>query len=345
MSSWSVTQIVQFLSYLPFTEGVWCRATAWLGGSENEYWSRTSAKPYQSDGNLEDAIDKLLENGRPNAAINCLDRMLHDKQPLDKSRSVKALLAAVSSAEPSYSMDAYQLVEIIKALQDDPGTDSDDLFRVEWAYLPLLNQHSGASPKILENRLASDPAFFCEVIRLIYRSKKKDKSEKEPSEQEKSVATNAWRLLHEWRTPPGMQPDGGFSEEQFTECLEYIKEVCAESGHLEVALTHVGQVLFYCPPDPQGLWINQPVASALNARDAEEMRNGFHLELFNSREAHVVDPTGKPERELAEQYRQKADDIENAGYQRFAVTLRGLAESYDRDADRLIDEYNSEDEE
>jgi hypothetical protein len=344
-SGWSVSQVGQFLSYLPFTEEAWFRAGAWLGGSENEYWSRTSADPYHTDSDTGVAIDKLIEYGRPHAAINCLQRMLDDKRPVDKLRSVKALLAAVSSAEPSYAMDADNIVEIIKALQDDIGTDPEDLFRVEWAYLPLLDRHSDTSPKLLENRLASDPAFFCEVIRLIYRSKKEDKSEKEPSEQDKSIATNAWGLLHEWRTPPGIQPDGAFSREQFTQWLEQTKETCAKSGHLEVAFTHIGQVLIHCPPDPNGLWIDQTAADALNGKDADEMRNGFSIAIFNSRGARIVDPTGKPERELAEHYRQKAEKIENAGYQRFAVALRSLAESYDRDADQLIDEYSSEVEE
>lgn len=344
-SGWSLSQMGQFLSCLPFTEEAWDRATAWLGNSEGEYWVRTSANPYHTDGDIGAAIDKLIEYGRPHAAINCLHRMPYNKHPLDKTRSVKALLAAVSSAEPSYSMDTYHIVAIIKALQNDSGTDPDDLFRVEWAYLPLLDQHGGASPKLLENRLASDPEFFCEVIRLIYRSKKEDKSEKEPSEKENSIATNAWRLLHEWRTQPGMQHDGVFSREQFTKWLKYIKESCAESGHLEMALRYIGQILIYCPPDPDGLWIHRAAADSLNDKNAEEMRNGFSAAIFNSRGAHIVDPTGKPERELAEHYRQKAKDIEDAGYHRFAVTLRSLAESYDRDADLNVDEYNSEDEE
>jgi hypothetical protein len=341
-SGWSLSQVGQFLSCLPFTEEVWVRATTWLDRSEEEYWNRTMVSPYQAHCDLGLAIDKLIEYQRPHAAINCLYVMLHEKQPLDKPRSVKALLAAVSSAEPSYVMDAYHIVEIIKALQDDPDTDPDNLFLIEWTYLSLLDRHNDASPKHLENRLASDPAFFCEVIRLIYRSKKEDKSEKEPSEQEKSIATNAYELLREWRTPPGMQPDGSFSRKQFSQWLEYTKEACTESGHLEVALKHIGQVLIYCPPDPQGLWIDQNASDALNGKDAEEMRKGFRLEVFNSRGAHFVDPTGKPEQELAEQYRQKADEIENAGYQRFAITLRSLAESYDRDADQIIKEYTME---
>lgn len=341
-SNWSDKQVGQLLSYLPFTKETWDRATTWLRESEREYWCRTNVNLHHEGGDIGTAIDKLIEYGRPHAAIACLYGMLHHKQALDRSRSVKALLAAVISTEPSYSIDSYQIVKLIKALQDDLGTDPDDLFKIEWAYLPLLDGQHGVSPKILENRLASDSSFFCEVIRIIYRSKKEDKSEKESSEQDKAIANNAWRLLHEWRTPPGMHPDGSFMREQLTQWLEQTKKACTESGHLEVALTHTGQVLFYCPPDPQGLWINQAAADVLNGKDAEKMRNGFGLEAFNSRGAHWVDPTGKLERDLAEHYKQKAGEVENAGYHRFSSTLKGLSETYNREAERIIDEHKSQ---
>jgi hypothetical protein len=343
-SGWSVKQIGQFLSDLPFTEETWNRVVAWLGYSEGEYWVRTSANSYQAHCDLGVAIDKLITYGRPYAALDCLYKMHLDKQQLNKTQSVKALLAAISSEEPSYTMDTYNIVEIIKVLQDDPNIDPDELFQVEWAYLPLLDRDSSASPKYLENKLALDPAFFCEMIRLIYRSKKEGKPENEPGEKEKYIATNAWRLLHDWQTPPGMQPDGIFSGEQFMEWLKNIKEICTESGHLEIALSHIGQAMIYCPPDSQGLWIDQTVADALNTRDTEEMRSGFRMGLFNSRGVHEIDPTGKPERDLAEQFRQKAEDVENAGYQRFAAVLREVAEAYDRDADRIVAEHKLENE-
>jgi len=338
-SSWSIAQSSQFLSYLPFRKETWERAGEWLGTSEGEYWKKTVVNPYQSEGDIGYAIGKLIDFGRPNVAIDCLNAMLFNKEPLDKALAVKALLAAINSKEPSYTIDPYETVEVIKALQEDPDTDPDDLFRVEWAYLILLDRNREASPKLLEKRLATDPAFFCEVIRLIYRSKKETTPDKEPSKEEQAVATNAWRLLDKWQTPPGKQPDGSFSGQGFLEWFAETKAICAESGHLDIALRHIGQVLFYCPPGPQGLWIDQAAANALDAKDAERMRDGFCTEAFNSRGVHWVDPTGKPERELAEQYKQKADDIENAGYQRFAATLRNLSESYERDADRVVAEH------
>jgi len=344
-SDWSPEQIGQFLASLPFTKDAWDRASKWLQKDEREYWTRTGANAYQADGDLAIAIEKLIKHGRPHAAINCLERMRHAKQPINSNQCIRALLAALSSSEPSYAMDGYHIVELIKFLQAEPSVNKDDLFRVEWAYLPLLDRHVGAAPQLLESRLANDPEFFCEVIRLIYRSKKEDQPSGEPTEDSKAVATNAWRLLHEWRTPPGTQEDGTFSEQRFTEWLERVKEICAESGHLEVALIKIGEVLIHTPPDPNGLWINRIVAAALNDRAADDMRAGYRTETYNSRGVHWVDPTGKPEQELAEQFRRKAEDVENAGFLRFAVILRELAEEYEREAQRIIEEHKSPDEE
>jgi hypothetical protein len=342
-AGWTPAQIGHFLACLPFTKETWDRASEWLKENQEEYWLSTSANAYQADGDLDIAIEKLIRYGRPYAAINCIDRMRHAKQPINIDQCISALLAALASSEPTYTMDGYHIVELIKLLQSEQSVAQEDLFKVEWAYLTLLGQR-GATPKLLEGRLANDPEFFCEVIQLIYRSKKKEHRSEEHLDELKAIASNAWRLLHEWKTPPGTQKDGTFSEDRFTEWLKRVKAVCTESGHIEVALINIGEVLIHTPPDPNGLWIRRAVAAALNDRDADDMRDGFRTGTCNSRGAHWVDPSGKPERELAEQYRRKAEEIENAGFQRFAVTLRSLAEGYDREAERIIGDHKDRDE-
>jgi hypothetical protein len=342
-SDWTPEQVGQFLTCLPFTKETWDRASGWLQAHESEYWTRTGANAYQTDGDLAIAIEKLIEQGRPHAAIKCLYRMRRAKQPIDSNQCVRALLAALSSSEPSYTMNGYRIIELIKFLQAEPSVNQDDLFRVEWAYIPLLDGHRGAAPQLIESRLANDPEFFCEVIRLIYRSKKEDQPPREPTEQSKAFATNAWRLLHEWKTPPGTQKDGTFSEERFSEWLQRVKEVCTESGHLEVALINIGEVLIHTPPDIGGLWIRRAVAAALNDREAKDMREGYRMGTYNSRGFHWVNPTGKPERELAKQFLSKAEEVENAGFLRFAITLRDLADNYGREAERIVIEHRQED--
>ncbi|MCE2432801.1 MAG: ATP-binding protein [Candidatus Latescibacteria bacterium] len=336
-SNWSVAQIGQFLSYLPLKKETWNRAKNWLGSNEKEYWSKISANQYPNDDDLGFAIDKLIAYDRPHTAIE----WLYSKKPLDKSRSVKALMAAISSQEPPQEISTHNIIEIIKVLQNDPDTDPDTLFQIEWAYLNLLDEHyhRDASPKSLENRLSSDPGFFCEVIRLIYRSKKEPEHPREFSERDKAIAENAYKLLDTWKTPPGTQSDGQFLPEQFTEWLNTTKEACAKSGHLDVALMHIGKVLIHAPSDPEGLWIHRTVASALNAKDAEKLRDSFWAGICNSRGVHIIDPTGKPERELAKKYKQKAEEVENEGYQRFAVILRKLAEGYEREAEINVAEH------
>jgi hypothetical protein len=333
MSNWSLSQIGQFLAYLPFTTNAWERAARLLGDDQSQYWLKANANPYQAENDLEAAIDRLVEYGRANAAVECLERMLYDKRALDSQRVVRVLRAVLNSQGSARSMDVHAVAQIIKGLQDDPHTNPDDLFQIEWAFLPLLDRYQGVSPKLLEQRLAEDPAFFCDVIRLVFRSEREDYPVEEPTELQANLATNAYRLLHGWRTPPGSQMDGTYNGEALTAWLENVKVTCRESGHLEVALTIVGQVLIYTPPDPDGFWIHHSAATALNSKDATKMRNGFGTGLYTSRGVHYVDPTGQAERELAERFRVQAEEVEARGYHRLASSLRELAVSYDREAE------------
>jgi len=277
----------------------------------------------------------LIQYGRPNAAIRCFSKILFDKKPLDHKQAIRALLEAIGSDENQNAMDVYEITEIIKALQTDSKTDPDNLFRVEWAYLPLLDGFHDVTPKLLWQRLANDPAFFCEVIQVAFRSKKENRSDRGIPDERKKIAINAYRLLSEWHRPPGLQDDGSYDGDALEAWLDAVRKECSESGHLEVAMSIVGHVLIYVPADPDGLWIHRSAAKALNAKDAQNLRDGFQTELYNSRGVHWIDPKGKPEKELAAKYRSQAEAVENAGYQRLSSTLRDLAISYEREAQRI----------
>lgn len=333
---WTPSQIGQFLSCLPFMLETWKRSKKLLREDESYYWTKADAKPYKVDENLELAIDSLIKYGKSLEAISCLYIMHHSKQSFSNKRAVDVLLAALDSLENAhidqYEMDKYEIIDIIKALQDDPKTDQEDLFRIEWAYLPLLNRYNDASPKLLERRLADNPGFFCEVIRLVFRSKN-EKQKIEETEQTKRVATNAYRLLSEWRTPPGCLQDGNYDGEALSVWLEAVKKDCIETGHFEVAMSTIGQVLIYTPADPDGLWIHKSAANELNKEDADAMRNGFRIGLYNSRGVHDFS-NGKEEQKLAGKYRSQAEAVENEGFFRLAIALRELAISYEHEAKR-----------
>lgn len=341
-SSWSPSQAARFLTILPFIQETWVRLADWLGDNESEYWVSDSLIPYASaDEEMDCGIDQLIKHRRYGAAIRCL-APINQRPTLDTSRMARALISAVTPPGPIDSLDPYLVGTLIKALQADPSTNADDLVRIEWAYLSLLDERQGVLPDTLESRLASDPDTFCHLIRLLYRSRKEDAPRSRRGELDEAAAANAWSLLHRWRIPPGTQVEGEFSTALFESWFSRVRDNCEESGHLEVAYSHIGQVLIRCPADPDGLWIHRSAADALNEEGATEMRTGYSIGIRNSRGAHFVDPTGRPERELATQYREKANQIENEGYYRFAAELSRLADSYDREADQIVDDHESE---
>ncbi len=344
-SVWTSVQIGQFLAYLPFTNEAWERASEWIQGEESEYWTRTNANAYDGDGDITIAIDKLIENDRPHAAIKCLDKMRCSEQTIDTNQCIRVLRAAFLSREPSHTMSEYYTVELIKFLQTNPSVNQDDLCQVEWEYLSLSDYHGGVAPLTLERKLANDPKFFCEVIQLIYRSNEEERPSKEPTEESKAIAINALQLLHGWTIPPGTQEDGTFSEESFIEWIQNVKVACIESGHLKVALANIGKVLIYAPPDPKGLWIHRAVAKELDDQKNDDMRDSFRNGKYNSRGVYRVIPTGESERELAEKFRNQAEDLENAKFHQFANTLKDLADDYDQEAERTINDYKDSNDE
>lgn len=341
-TSWTIDQICSFLVYLPFVNGTWHRASQWLGENERSYWERANVNPYATDDDLIPAIDKLLEYGRPVAVIDCLYCRIHRKLPLDIERSIKALSLAVSSPEEKNTFGFTHATDLITALQENPDTPPDEMAKVEFAYLPLLQRHNNAEPKYLHKRLSSVPEFFCEIISLVYRSKDDPEEGETKDQRVKDTANNAWHLLHDWQLTPGTLENGSFSIADFLLWFDEAKKLCEAAGRLEIALSEIGKILFYTPKDPDGFWIDKGVLDVLDDRASDRMRDSFRSEVFNSRGAHWVDPTGAPERELAAKWRKNANDVEQLGYTRFSTVLKNLADSYDRDAERIIREHGRE---
>ena len=334
-SKWSHAEIGQLLSYLPFSQNTWDRAARLLGENEAAYWSIVPVNPFDADKHVDRAIDQLLKHGRPDAAVICLEKLVEHHQDLSADQAVQVLAELLRSGKTLRATDIDAIVEVIQALQNHSSVAADELFQIEWGYLPLLDRVRGSSPRTIELRLANDPSFFCEIIRLVFRSEAESEKSlgEEPSEQSKEMIRSAYRLLRNWRIPPGIQKDGTFDSKKFERWLETVKVTCTETGHLKSATRQIGHVLVYAPPDPDGLWLHRSVAAALNDKDVDEMRQGFTSELFNSRGVYTR-TEGKEERALATKYRDRADKIESAGFQRLANALRELANSYERDAEQ-----------
>jgi hypothetical protein len=340
--SWSVLQLAKFFCYLPFSNENWERVDKQLGDKKNEYWVNVKVNPYQASGDLDLAIERLVEVKRPNAAIDCLYKLHLECKPINTKISISALKSVLLQNDSVDNINSRQIVGVIKALQKCEDITDEELQQIEWMFLPLLEHDRGASPINLELHLVTDPIFFCELVQLMYRSRNKNSEEYEITEAKKSKAENAWHLLNGCHIIPGTQRDGHFDEIKFKNWIQQVLEICTKSGHVEVAQITIGELLVNSPSDSDGLFINRIVAEILNGKDAEDMRTGYYTGIFNSRGVHSIDPTGAPELDLAQQFNEKAETMEKAGFFRLAKTFRDLAESNEREAKRIIDEHSQE---
>lgn len=334
LNPWTTEQKATLLARLPFNSETWLRAIRILGAHEKLYWEKAQVNPYQARDQLQWAVDRLLESNRVNAAISVLDKMFYSQEPMDPQQVVRVLNAIAPTKEEAGTLDPHAITQLIGVLQKNSGTDPEELFKIEWQFLALLDGMSAPSPITLERALATNPDFFCQVIQLMFRSKTDDGSPKTPTKNEEALASNAIRLLHSWSTPPGTKEDGTFDGEALTSWFDQVKAKCSELGHLAFAKEQVGKVLFSSPPDPSGLWLHKASAEILNAKDSEDVRSGYAVAIFDSRGVYFPDAEGRAEREYAVQYRKQAEELELAGYRRLADTLKEIAKSYDRQAEQ-----------
>ena len=333
-SRWNSEQLLGLCLSLPFTSETWNRADNWLANDSVDYWVQVEFNPHQADGDLLPAVDALLTAGRPLRAIDCLHCRHFNKEALDIPRTVKSLWDAVNTKESAARMDQYDIIQLISALQDDQNTPEEDLVRIEWAYLRLLDPHSGGEPKTLFRKLSSEPQFFCEILRLVYKSDRAIETTSEPDESTKMIAQNAWHLLHNWNRAPGVDESSNLESQTFNNWVTQAINECSRTGHLEIGLSQIGKALFYAPAETNSsLWIAKSAALVLNHPAYKEMRSGFRCEAYNSRGCHT--PSSSASMDLHDQWLAKAESVEAEGFHRFAAELRSLSDEYKSEAETL----------
>ncbi|EJG2210960.1 MULTISPECIES: hypothetical protein [Proteus] len=342
VDNWNVQEKVELFLLLPFKKETWDTLNDSFDDFPYEYWKNTVVNAYHC-GSTEEiyfAVDCLIKVDRPVSAINCLSRILHNDKVVDSHKIAIALLQSIRTTEDVKRFDINSFSKLVNYLQNDDTFSDDDLVKIEWAYLPIINRDTNGSlqPQVLENKLANEPSFFCEIIRYAYRPNFQ-KEKNELSESEKNIANNSYYLLDKWSKVPGIGVEGKFDVNAFNNWFNSVQTECEESGHLEIAYQIIGRVLIFSPSNDQN-WILPELVEFLNRRELEEVRTGYKIAIRDSRGVHWVDPEGKPELELAQKYRIKSDEIELLGFHRFARTLRELADEYQAEAESIIEQHS-----
>lgn len=327
IESFSDDSKAEILSNLPLSKECVSRIQALEEKSQDYFW-RITCGHYSSNidaSTLEFAIKRINGCGRANISLNILLLAEHEKKEIVSDQIIIESLDSYDGSDDKLLVGRYTIQELIKCLQMGDN-NKEDLIRIEWKYLDFLCGIDDYSPVTTWKEMANNPVFFMKILKL-YRGNLDNKTEEAIESAKKSFS-----VLNHWKSIPGLQDNGTIDVEKLDNWIEIVKTEASKCDLLRLAQEEFGKVSFYSPQDPDGFFINRRIAYYLQNDTADSVRLGYRMEAFNSRGAHWVDPTGKPEFELEEKYNNMANAADEEGMFRFANTLREIAQNYHNEA-------------
>lgn len=314
---------------------------------EIRYW--TAFQPLglgQDFDQIDQVADRLIQAGRHADVLHFMGMYSHIEKDGPRPEAAKLIVRALdglladqtqsASARGLQTYDFQRLFAYLEAMREhlEPG----DLVRLQWSYLPALGYD--AKVPALSESLAADPAEFVGIVCTVFRARPTTEDEEaahdQPDEEpdDAAMASNAYRLLNAWDSPPGLV-DGVMNAETLRAWLDRAIELLAERGRTEVGLQQIGQVLGHTPPDPDGTWPGVVVRDLLEDVQLEHIETGLYLQIVNGRgiTSRGLEDGGDQELQLAANYRAKAEALADVA-PRMAAVFRRIAFSYESEARR-----------
>lgn len=332
---WNKHKKLNLLLVLPCNRKTFDIVKKVMNKQELDYWKKVDIRFVTEIDELNYAIKKLLNARRPERALWIISSKLYEDKDCnyDKETTIKCLQEILHHQKSINNMDSYHITQIISDLQKS-NVSKTDLFNIEWAYLSLLNGEE-CRPKTIEQTLANDPNVYNDILCLAY---KPHSLKKNPQNIDEKVAVNAYRLLNQWELVPGLD-NGVINKKKLNDWYNEMVKICEKSDRLEVALSNFGKVLYHSPEDKSGFWIDKNVAEILNQENADIIREGFHIEAFNSMGVVNYDSEGSVFDNKAKEYYEKADSADKEGFYRLASEMRKLADTYKYEAENTREHY------
>lgn len=181
--------------------------------------------------------------------------------------------------------------------------------------------------------MATEPAFFVEILSLVYRANGDEP--RDLTEEEQTRARTAYSLLDSWQLVPGTQDDGTIDGNMLRNWVHEVRKLLAECGRIETGDRRIGQVLRHGPKLQEDEWPTEPIRDLIEELGSSELENGLMVGIHNTRgvTSRGLTEGGLQERELAAHYRRYAASA-STKWPRTAATLKRIAESYEHDARR-----------
>jgi hypothetical protein len=148
----------------------------------------------------------------------------------------------------------------------------------------------------------------------------------------KHVARRAHKLLDGMTRIPGHDARGEFEKDRLPKWVATVRRSCAELSRPEIGDICLGKLLSNAPIGADGVWPSEPVRQVMDDIQSEEMMQGAHTGVYNSRGVHSRGEGGDQERELAAKYRKWGEALQFSHSFVSSNLLMALARTYEHEA-------------
>jgi hypothetical protein len=208
---------------------------------------------------------------------------------------------AETNAGPARARDAvYHMARLIKSVVESNRLQASEVMHLEWIYFGAL-EYNAQHKLLIHQHLLSAPELLLQLIELMYRPK----DGAEPSEREKSLASQVWRILHHWAPFKDVSSERMLKTEELEASIKSCRSLAAGKQYANYVDSLIGKALASCPLGTDGLWPHESVREVLESFGAvQEIADGFVVGKQNMRGVTGRRPGdgGEQERSLAAAY-------------------------------------------
>jgi len=337
--SLSGDQIARLLRASQFERDTWLLVGEQEPAVQEAYWRDVYPGRLHSESpDLNEAVDRLLEAGRPRAAFHTVHMSFDNVETSRLKRLLEQTATRDDEPAGSYRLEPHYLSEALSTLNGRSGVSRDEMARLEFLFIRALDHTEHGIPN-LERQLVESPRLFVQILVLAF--KRSDDREDPPEwrieneEQRRGLALAAYALLDKIRRIPGTDENGTIKEENLRTWVTETRALCLELERSAIGDQKIGQVLSSAPVGADGVWPCEPVRNVLEDIASREIGIGLGVAAYNARGMHYVSDDAASERALAERYRAWSRKLA-FGHAYIASVLEEIAQGYDREAERWI---------
>ena len=319
----------------PFKTVTWAVLDEQPEAVRERYWREVQVRwlPDDQEG-FERAVQELL--GVDRAASVWFAGMWHSKK-VQSSQLVRILRSlAAGEGEPldGRRLEAYHLSEAFQTIQASGVLSAIELAQLEFAYLEAFEFERYELPG-LHQHLRENPQMLADMVSMVYRPDQSSAGEgahaTAPTDQEKSLAERAYRLMQLIKRAPFVDDISEDGRKKFMAWLRDARSACANANRKGTGDSTLGQILGRSGEGQDKIWPNENLREALEEISSDRLLSGIVIGRLNTRGAAYRRPGGIDDLERAQAYREWADRL-SLRYPKAAAVCRQIERSYERDA-------------